>query len=50
MNEEVENGNFITKTEALISSCKDTIIVLKSRENLSPWAENSKLSEDAVTR
>ncbi|KAF5749804.1 putative Root phototropism protein [Tripterygium wilfordii] len=48
MSEEFEDGNLITKTEAfltfvILSSWKDAITVLKSCENLSPWAENLQI-------
>lgn len=48
MSEELEDGNLISKTEAfltfvVLSSWKDTITVLKSCENLSPWAENLQI-------
>ncbi|KAJ8769556.1 hypothetical protein K2173_005159 [Erythroxylum novogranatense] len=48
MSEEFEDGNLISKTEAflsfiLLSSWKDTITILKSCENLSPWAENLQI-------
>ncbi|KAL9329605.1 hypothetical protein ACSQ67_004608 [Phaseolus vulgaris] len=48
MTEELEDGNLISKTEAfltfvVLSSWKDTITVLKSCENLSPWAENLQI-------
>lgn len=49
MTEELEDGNLITKTEAfltfvVLSSWKDTIIVLISCETLSPWAENLQIA------
>ncbi|XVF61629.1 hypothetical protein PTKIN_Ptkin08bG0145800 [Pterospermum kingtungense] len=48
MTEEFEDGNLIAKTEAFLTfvvqaSWKDTIIVLKSCETLSPWAENLQI-------
>ncbi|KAG5015613.1 hypothetical protein AAZX31_08G134100 [Glycine max] len=48
MTEELEDGNLISKSEAfltfvVLSSWKDTITVLKSSENLSPWAENLQI-------
>ncbi|KAK7358982.1 hypothetical protein VNO77_00925 [Canavalia gladiata] len=48
MTEELEDGNLTSKTEAfltfvVLSSWKDTITVLKSCENLSPWAENLQI-------
>ncbi|XP_027918604.1 BTB/POZ domain-containing protein DOT3 isoform X2 [Vigna unguiculata] len=48
MTEELEDGNLISKAEAfltfvVLSSWKDTITVLKSCENLSPWAENLQI-------
>ncbi|KAH1134987.1 hypothetical protein GLYMA_05G178500v4 [Glycine max] len=48
MTEELEDGNLISKSEAfltfvVLSSWKDTITVLKSCENLSPWAENLQI-------
>ncbi|XP_010027852.2 BTB/POZ domain-containing protein DOT3 isoform X1 [Eucalyptus grandis] len=48
MTEEVEDGNLISKTEAfltfvVLSSWRDTIIVLKTCEALSPWAENIQM-------
>ncbi|KOM42788.1 hypothetical protein LR48_Vigan05g039200 [Vigna angularis] len=48
MTKELEDGNLISKTEAfltfvVLSSWKDTITVLKSCENLSPWAENLQI-------
>lgn len=48
MTEELEDGNLISKTEAfltfvVLSSWKDTVTVLKSCENLSPWAENIQI-------
>ncbi|KAL2521547.1 BTB/POZ domain-containing protein DOT3 [Forsythia ovata] len=48
MTEELEDGNFISKTEAfftfvVLSSWKDSINVLKSCETLSPWAENIQI-------
>lgn len=48
MSEEYEDGNLISKTEAfltlvILSSWKETITVLKSCENLSPWAENLQI-------
>ncbi|XP_024980598.1 root phototropism protein 3-like [Cynara cardunculus var. scolymus] len=48
MTEEFEEGNLIFKTEAFLnyvvmSSWKDSILVLKSCEKLSPWAENLQI-------
>eukprot|EP01018_Ginkgo_biloba_P005726 Gb_34273 [translate_table: standard] len=48
MTEDLEEGNLIFKTEAflsyvVLSSWRDSIIVLKSCENLSPWAENLQI-------
>lgn len=48
MTEELEDGNLIAKTEAfltfvVLASWKETIIVLKSCDNLSPWAENLQI-------
>ncbi|KAF8012197.1 hypothetical protein BT93_I0356 [Corymbia citriodora subsp. variegata] len=48
MTEEMEDGNLISKTEAyltfvVLSSWRDTIIVLKICETLSPWAENIQM-------
>ncbi|CAI9284595.1 unnamed protein product [Lactuca saligna] len=48
MTEELEDGNLISKTESFLtlvvfSSWKDSITVLKSCENLSPWAENLQI-------
>ncbi|KAK3020969.1 hypothetical protein RJ639_046956 [Escallonia herrerae] len=48
MNEELEEGNLISKTEAfltfvVLSSWRDSITVLKSCENLAPWAENLQI-------
>ncbi|XP_057421357.1 BTB/POZ domain-containing protein DOT3 isoform X2 [Lotus japonicus] len=48
MTEDLEEGNLISKTEAfltfvVLSSWKDTVTVLKSCENLSPWAENLQI-------
>lgn len=48
MTEDYEEGNLIFKTEAflsyvVLSSWSDSIIVLKSCENLSPWAENLQI-------
>lgn len=48
MTEDLEEGNLISKTEiflgvAVSSSWKDSILVLKSCEQLSPWAENLQL-------
>ncbi|KAL5705265.1 hypothetical protein ACHQM5_023593 [Ranunculus cassubicifolius] len=45
MTEEYEEGNLVSKTEAfltfiVLSSWRDSITVLKSCEDLSPWAEN----------
>ncbi|KAK8562762.1 hypothetical protein V6N13_018675 [Hibiscus sabdariffa] len=45
MTEDLEEGNLIFKTEAflsyvVLSSWRDSILVLKSCETLSPWAEN----------
>ncbi|KAJ3679593.1 hypothetical protein LUZ60_017604 [Juncus effusus] len=48
MTEDLEEGNLIFKTEAflsyvVLSSWRDSIIVLKSCEGLSPWAENLQI-------
>lgn len=48
MTEDLEEGNLIFKTEAflsyvVLSSWRDSIIVLKSCEKLSPWAENIQI-------
>ncbi|KAJ8541969.1 hypothetical protein K7X08_016835 [Anisodus acutangulus] len=48
MTETMEEGNLISKTEAfftfvVLSSWNDTIIVLKSCETLSPWADNLQI-------
>ncbi|KAK3008922.1 hypothetical protein RJ639_014704 [Escallonia herrerae] len=48
MNEELEEGNLMSKTEAfltfvVLSSWRDSITVLKSCENLAPWAENLQI-------
>ncbi|GER55555.1 phototropic-responsive NPH3 family protein [Striga asiatica] len=48
MTEDLEEGNLIFKTEAflsyvVLSSWRDSIIVLKSCEPLSPWAENLQI-------
>ncbi|GFY94040.1 phototropic-responsive NPH3 family protein [Actinidia rufa] len=48
MNEALEDGNLISKTEAfltfvVLSSWRDTITVLRSCETLSPWAENLQI-------
>ncbi|KAI6699576.1 hypothetical protein NL676_013900 [Syzygium grande] len=48
MTEEMEDGNLISKTEAfltfvVLSSWRDTTIVLKTCETLSPWAENIQI-------
>ncbi|XP_068638975.1 root phototropism protein 3-like isoform X1 [Aristolochia californica] len=48
MTEDLEEGNLIFKTEAflsyvVLSSWRDSILVLKSCENLSPWAENLQI-------
>ncbi|KAI3712348.1 hypothetical protein L1987_70900 [Smallanthus sonchifolius] len=48
MTEDMEEGNLIFKTEAflnyvVLSSWKDSILVLQSCENLSPWAENLQI-------
>ncbi|CBI41104.3 unnamed protein product, partial [Vitis vinifera] len=48
MTEELDEGNLISKTEAfltfvVLSSWRDSITVLKSCENLSPWAENLQI-------
>ncbi|KAE8716740.1 Coleoptile phototropism protein 1 [Hibiscus syriacus] len=45
MTEDLEEGNLIFKTEAflsyvVLSSWRDSILVLKSCEELTPWAEN----------
>ncbi|KAH9605011.1 hypothetical protein KSS87_012896 [Heliosperma pusillum] len=48
MTEEFEEGNLISKTEAfltfiVLASWRDSIMVLKTCENLSPWAENLQI-------
>ncbi|KAJ6843431.1 root phototropism protein 3-like [Iris pallida] len=48
MTEDLEEGNLIFKTEAflsyvVLSNWRDSIVVLKSCENLSPWAENLQI-------
>uniref|UniRef100_A0A7N0T4H8 Root phototropism protein 3 n=1 Tax=Kalanchoe fedtschenkoi TaxID=63787 RepID=A0A7N0T4H8_KALFE len=48
MTEDIEEGNLISKTESylsydVLSSWKDSILVLKSCEKLSPWAENLQI-------
>ncbi|KAM7474840.1 hypothetical protein LguiB_022083 [Lonicera macranthoides] len=48
MTEDFEEGNLIFKTEAflsyvVLSSWRDSILVLKSCENLYPWAENLQI-------
>ncbi|GAB4838413.1 26S proteasome regulatory subunit 6B [Ancistrocladus abbreviatus] len=48
MTEDLEEGNLIFKAEAflsyvVLSSWRDSIIVLKSCEKLSPWAENLQI-------
>lgn len=48
MTEELDDGNLTAKTEAfltfvVLSSWRDSITVLKSCENLSPWAENLQI-------
>ncbi|GMH03028.1 hypothetical protein Nepgr_004867 [Nepenthes gracilis] len=48
MTEDLEEGNLIFKTEAflsyvVLSSWRDSIIVLKNCEKLSPWAENLQI-------
>ncbi|KAL5982357.1 26S proteasome regulatory subunit 6B [Asimina triloba] len=48
MTEDLEEGNLIFKTEAflsyvVLSSWRDSILVLKSCEQLSPWAENLQI-------
>uniref|UniRef100_A0A9I9DI08 NPH3 domain-containing protein n=1 Tax=Cucumis melo TaxID=3656 RepID=A0A9I9DI08_CUCME len=48
MTEDYEEGNLIFKTEAflsyvVLSSWSDSILVLKSCDNLSPWAENLQI-------
>ncbi|KAF3615419.1 Coleoptile phototropism protein 1 [Capsicum annuum] len=48
MTEDLEEGNLIFKTEAflsyvVLSSWRDSILVLKSCERLSPWAENLQI-------
>ncbi|GFY89436.1 phototropic-responsive NPH3 family protein [Actinidia rufa] len=48
MTEDLEEGNLIFKTEAflsyvVLSSWRDSILVLKNCENLSPWAENLQI-------
>ncbi|KAK2971808.1 hypothetical protein RJ640_018497 [Escallonia rubra] len=48
MTEDLEEGNLIFKTEAflsyvVLSSWRDSILVLKSCQKLSPWAENLQI-------
>ncbi|XWS63112.1 hypothetical protein CRYUN_Cryun06bG0068400 [Craigia yunnanensis] len=48
MTEDLEEGNLIFKTEAflsyvVLSSWRDSILVLKGCEKLSPWAENLQI-------
>nr|CAB3446974.1 unnamed protein product [Digitaria exilis] len=48
MTEDLEEGNLIFKAEAflsyvVLSSWRDSIVVLKSCEGLSPWAENLQI-------
>ncbi|KAF9622994.1 hypothetical protein IFM89_035709 [Coptis chinensis] len=48
MTEDLEEGNLIFKTEAflsyvVLSSWRDSILVLKSCEQLSPWSENLQI-------
>ncbi|XP_027112819.1 root phototropism protein 3-like isoform X2 [Coffea arabica] len=48
MTEDLEEGNLIFKTEAflsyvVLSSWRDSILVLKNSEKLSPWAENLQI-------
>ncbi|XAR53028.1 hypothetical protein NMG60_11021414 [Bertholletia excelsa] len=48
MTEDLEEGNLIFKTEAflsyvVLSSWRDSILVLKSCEKLTPWAENLQI-------
>ncbi|CAA7407524.1 unnamed protein product [Spirodela intermedia] len=48
MTEDLEEGNLIFKTEAflsyvVLSSWRDSIVVLKTCESLSPWAENLQI-------
>ncbi|CAD6250613.1 unnamed protein product [Miscanthus lutarioriparius] len=48
MTEDLEEGNLIFKTEAflsyvVLSSWRDSIVVLKTCEGLSPWAENLQI-------
>ncbi|KAL0287425.1 UNVERIFIED_CONTAM: Root phototropism protein 3 [Sesamum angustifolium] len=48
MTEDLEEGNLVFKTEAflsyvVLSSWRDSIVVLKSCEKLSPWAENLQI-------
>ncbi|TYI94850.1 hypothetical protein E1A91_D02G234600v1 [Gossypium mustelinum] len=48
MTEDLDEGNLIFKTEAflsyvVLSSWRDSILVLKSCEKLSPWAENLQI-------
>ncbi|XP_017617201.1 root phototropism protein 3-like [Gossypium arboreum] len=49
MTEDLEEGNLVFKTEAflsyvVLSSWRDSIVVLKSCEKLSPWAENLQIA------
>ncbi|XP_066331902.1 coleoptile phototropism protein 1-like [Miscanthus floridulus] len=48
MTEDLEEGNLIFKTEAflsyvVLSSWRDSVVVLKTCEGLSPWAENLQI-------
>ncbi|MCL7040229.1 hypothetical protein MKW94_015478 [Papaver nudicaule] len=48
MTEDLEEGNLVFKTEAflsyvVLSSWRDSILVLKGCEHLSPWAENLQI-------
>ncbi|KAJ8446654.1 hypothetical protein Cgig2_002816 [Carnegiea gigantea] len=48
MTEEFDDGNLISKTEAfltfiVLAAWRDSITVLKTCENLSPWAENLQI-------
>ncbi|KAF8370042.1 hypothetical protein HHK36_031940 [Tetracentron sinense] len=48
MTEDLDEGNLVFKTEAflsyvVLSSWRDSILVLKSCEQLSPWAENLQI-------
>ncbi|KAE8698541.1 Root phototropism protein 3 [Hibiscus syriacus] len=53
MTEDFEEGNLIFKTEAflsyvVLSSWRDSIVVLKNCEELSPWAENLQIARRCI--